>query len=64
MTDTRKLRDLAASYRLRCSERESDLIGRYNLDMASYLDSIVAIVEAAAGLGEAELPRQTLEPAQ
>ena len=49
MADTQKLRDLAASYRLRCSEGASDLMARYNLDMARYLDSIVATVEAAVG---------------
>ena len=65
MADTQKLRDLAASYRLRCSEGESDLVARYNLDMARYLDSIVATVEAAdarAGYGtssqlQSEAPR-------
>jgi hypothetical protein len=62
MADTQKLRDLADSYRVRSSKGESDLVARYNLDMATYLDSIAATVEAAAYPGEAEYLRQALEP--
>ena len=64
MVDTRRLRDLAASYRSRGDIEGNEALARYNLDMAKYLDSISSIVEAGAAEERAEATLQKPEPQQ
>ncbi len=53
--DTARLRDLAASYRSRAEASNHELARNYENDMAAYLESVVAWIEArqAEGAGEA-----------
>ena len=44
--DTERLRNLAASYRLRANKADNEAVRIYENDMACYLDSVAAWVEA------------------
>ncbi len=49
--DTARLRDLAASYRSRAEASDHELARNYENDMAAYLESVVAWIEARQGEG-------------
>jgi len=44
--DTGRLRDLAASYKSRAKSTENELVRKYQGDMACYLESVIAWIEA------------------
>jgi hypothetical protein len=58
--DTERLRNLAASYRLRASKTDNEAVRIYENDMACYLDSVAAWVEARR---EAKVPESKSVPA-
>ena len=49
--DIERLRNLAASYRTRAKLTENEHLCGYEADMASYLESVVAWIEARQGEG-------------
>ncbi len=52
--DTKRLRDLAASYRSRANGSGHELARNYENDMADYLESVATWIEARRGNHTAE----------
>jgi hypothetical protein len=62
--DTERLRNLAASYRSRANVTDIGSVRNYYSEMESYLESVVAWIEARRGLEEpASNNRNPLESA-
>jgi len=62
--DTERLRNLAASYKSRASVSDIDSVRNYYSEMASYLESVVAWIEARRSQeGPASNNRNPLESA-